>query len=128
MGVDYDSRCLAEPCSGDHVRGLPGNSRQREQLIHAGGNAPLVLGDDALRGTLEGFGLVAEEASRVNEVFQALDRGRGDRFDRGIRSEEVRRDLIHPLVGALCREDRRHEQFPSAGMLQRALGVRIVLI
>ena len=65
--------------------------------------------------------LVAKEAGGV-DLTAAAPPGRRRRLrgGTGIAPEQPRRDRVDPFVGALCRQDGRHQQLPGVAVAQRA--------
>src|SRR5690606_16017605 len=70
--------------------------------------------------------LVPVEPRGADDLLQLLLPRRRKIVRRGVAREQRRRDLVHPLVRALRREDRRREQLERVAMVQRALRVRVL--
>ena len=86
--------------------------------------AAVVLDQLAAAG-LDVPGFVAEKTGALDEPFDARQRSGGQGGGRRVAFEKLRRDQIHPHVGALGREDRGHQQLQGVRMVEHAEGVGI---
>ena len=103
------------------LRPTPGSSTSCSSLV---GHLAVVLLDQHAAGGLDVLGLVAEKAGALHGLFQLGQRRGGEMGRTGILAKQRRRDHVDPLVGALGREDRGHQQFQRRLEVQRALGLR----
>ncbi len=72
-----------------------------------------MFGHDDACAVDQAFGFLPVEAGAVDEVFDVGLIGVGHRFDGGVGVEEVGRDAVDHLVGALRAEDGGDEQLPA---------------
>ena len=87
-----------------------------------------MLIDQRLTGRLDGLGLLVEVARRADVLRQFLHiRGR-ERFRVGIFLEQRPRHLVDALVGALRRQDGRHQQLHRRFPLQLVACVGVMLV
>ena len=126
VGIDHDSRGKTEGGAEDDVGRLAPHAGKVDQLLELIRHPAFVLLDQYAAGGLDVFGLVAEEAGALHGLFQFGQRGGGEMGRIGVLAKQRRRDHVHPLVGALGREDRRHQQFQRRPEVQRALGLRVL--
>jgi hypothetical protein len=120
VGVDGDARD-AERVAEDDVRGLAADAGQRHQVDQTAGDLAVVPLLQRPTELDQRIGLVAEEPGGPDQLLQL--RPVGARVGRGgrVAREELRGDLVDPLVGALGREDR------GDGQLQRSLVVQLAV-
>ena len=69
--------------------------------------------DDLLAGLGEIAGLVVVVGDRVEVLGEVVDVGVGVGLSRRVRLEQIRGDLVDPLVGTLCGENDGDEKFES---------------
>ncbi len=118
---------LAEGPAQDHVRGLATDAMELQQLLHRLGHDTPELLVQRPRHLHDRPRLLPVEASRADEVFE-LGEIRGGEIGGGpIAREQRRGDLVHLGVGALGREDRRHEQLQRIPVFERQTGDRVAL-
>lgn len=122
VGIDDESGPNAEGRAEHDVGGLPGDAREREQILHRPGHLAAVLGQQARAGAPNILGFRVEKARRANVGLELARRRVRDRARVGEAREEARSDPIHALVGALGREDRRDEQLEGVAVAERAVG------
>jgi hypothetical protein len=127
MSIDRQAR-HAEGMPEHDVRRLAADTRQLRQRIHVGGDVAPMPFDDGRRHTVERLRLRAEESRRLDLRLELVGRRRGERLCVRVALEQRRRDLVHTLVGALRREDRRHQQFVRRGEMQLGVRVRMLLL
>ena len=72
--------------------------------------------------------LLRKKPVRLDGPLQFGERSLGVVGGGAILLEQLRRDQVHALVGALRRQDRRHQQFERVGMVQFAMRVRVSLL
>ena len=128
MGVYHEPYAFLEPGSQYDVGGFPGDSRQREELVHVIGNLSAELADDLLRRTDHGPRFVAEKTGGADVRLELLGGKRGKVLGRRILPKQHRRDAIDIYVGGLRRKNGRDQQFPGIAMGQRAgdIGIKLV--
>ena len=107
---------------------LAAHAAQLRQLLHRARHLAAVLLHQRLAAGLEALGLVAEEPGRLDGPLQSGQGSPGVVGGGAILLEQVRRDQVHALVGALRREDGRHQQFERVGVVQFAMRVRVSLL
>ena len=110
------------------IGGLAAHAAQLRQFLHRARHLAAVLFHERLATGLDALGLVAEEAGRLDGLLQFGQRRPGVVGGGAILLEQVRRDQVHALVGALGREDGRHQQFERVGVVQFAMRVRVSLL
>src|SRR5690606_22847925 len=107
----------ADPGQGDEVRQLV--RHLTAEALH-----------EAVRHPDEAAGLRPEEPGGADHLLDVGGIGGREVLRRGVLGEERRGHHVHPLVGALRRQDRGDEQLVGVGMAQRAqlLGGARVLV
>ena len=125
MGIDNNPLRLIESNSQHHIGSFARNSRQEQKLLHRARNRASEFIQNHPAGSLDAFGLVAEKACRPDILLQLFRWNYGIISRSAIFSEQMLRYGIHPLIRALCREDRGHQQFEGVMVPERASGVRI---
>ena len=126
VGVRYDGR-LAEHIAHDKVRALPAHAGQRQQLFKGGGHLAVVpvtqhphTGRDIPR-------LAAAQPARLDDGFDVLRFGSGQRRHIGVLCKQVLHDDVHPRVGALCSQPHADQQLPGVVVVQCAACVWVFL-
>ena len=76
--------------------------------------------DDARGHADEALRLVLVEAGRADDLLDLERVGDGQVLRRRVAGEECGRDHVHPLVGALGRQDRGGEQLVGVAVVERA--------
>ena len=123
--VDDDARCDSVSCAENYVGGLARRAGNREQLIHRLRDLSTEIIQHSLRRADQRFGLVVEEAGG-SDILRHLGLARVSEIgDRRILPEQARRHFVYAPIGALCRENGRHQQLPGIVVVQRARGVRV---
>lgn len=113
VGIDGQPRLLEG--DGQHdVRRLAPDTRQGDELVAATRNLAGVARDERRRHADEIAGLGVEKARRPDDPLELADGGSGEICRRREGGEQRRGDEIDPLVGRLCREDRRHEELEGS--------------
>ncbi len=109
MGIHRHPLEDAEGVGQNDIGGFAGDSWQGEQVFHALGDLAVKVSDDFVARALNVFGFVAIEAGGVDQGFEmgAIAPGQGDRIRIG--RKQGRGDKINPLIGALGRQNRRHQ-------------------
>ena len=127
VGVHDDPLVQPERVPQDHVRGLPTHPQQGCERLHRIGDLSPVALDHGAGHPEKALRLVPKEARRVDHLLQ-LGRARlreGRRV--GKAAEEIRGDPVHPLVRALCREDRRNRELVGIPVVERRVRVWVLL-
>lgn len=121
MGVDDDAFGLVEADAEDDVGGLAGGAGNGDEFSEGLRDLAFEFCGNCPGCSLDGFGLVVEEACGANEGFKfgqcCLGHGGGG----GEAFEQLRCDHVDADVGALGGEDRRHKQFPGGAVGEGAL-------
>ena len=123
--VDGDADVGAERVPEYDVSRLAPHAGEGGQLIHRPRDLAAVIFHQRRGHAAQALGLVAEEAGRLDVLLHRLPRGGGIVCGGLVLAEQVFRDLVHALVGALRRQDRRHQQLQRRAVVQAALGVGI---
>ncbi len=116
-----------KPMAEDDVGGLPPDPGQAHQVLHAARNLAAEPPLDCVRHRDQVACLGPEEAGRVDQPLKLLRIRGGHR--RGVRriGEQGRRDEVDAGVGALGREDGRHQELEWRAVIQRHDDVRVRL-
>ena len=110
----------------DHVGRLAPDAGQLDQCLQIARHLPVVLRDQLGTAGPDVLRLVAKESGALDRLFQTRQRQFRQVVRRRITAKQLRRHLVHSLVGALRRQNRRHEQLHGRFELQGALRVRIL--
>ena len=114
MGVDDDAVGQAKTDAAHDVGGLAGHAGQPGQFIHLARHFAAEFLADQSACALDALGFVAKETGGTDQFLQLRAVGGGHCFRRRETGEQGRRHLVDPLVGALGRKDRRHQQLKRA--------------
>ena len=121
MGIDGHGG-FVEHDGGNDIGSLPSDSGQLLQLVHVGGHYALKLLHEHLGHADQVLGLVVGVGDAADVFIDHLW-GAGCQDLRGREGlEEGGRDLIDPLVSALCGEDDRDQQLIGILVVQLRLG------
>ena len=112
MRVHSNSVVYAECAKKHHIRGLAGNSGQGDKLFHASGNLAGKIFGNKFRGGAQILRFLAKKANGADDAFQLLLACLRKLPGPGPAREQVRRNHVHPRIGALGRQNHGHEQFP----------------
>ena len=117
----------AERVTEDDVGGLAADAGQLVERVHRRGHLAAVLLDRP-RWPCRASDFDFARKKPVDWICGSSSRGRRlrERTRVGIALEERRRDLVHALVGALRREDRRDEQLVRRRVMQLGVGVGVL--
>lgn len=141
IGVLGESEAFAEACdvrvdddAGRHAEGSAQNDVGRfttdagegDHSFDVAGKFAVVTLDDGLAGRFNVFGLVAEEARALDDLFQGFDRRGGQRFGIGPAAEEFGRYHVDAGIGALGRKDRCDEQLERRFVFQGTGDVGVI--
>ena len=127
MGVDDHAHRDSVERSQHYVPGLARHAGEGQNLFHGLRDLTPKLFDYDLRGSLDGLGLIAEEAGGADELFKLGQGSRRHSFGCGEGLEEGGRDEVDADVGALRREDSGDGELPGAAMVQGADDVGVGL-
>ena len=105
-----------------------GHSGQRQEFLHRFRDRPFELRQEPLSSSLDILRFVSKEASRMDELLQIREPGVGEVSRSWILGEEGGRDQVHANIGALSREDCRHQQLERVPMVQRTSHVRVLIL
>ena len=130
MRVDRDPLDLGERVAQDDVRRLARHARQRVERLHGVGHRAAVGLDDPPTRAADRPRLLVEEPGRLD-----VDRELRLRHAKVVLRGPVLREqavgslchLVHALVRALRRQDRRDQHLQGSGERQRDLRIRIRL-
>jgi len=125
VGIDYDAFGLVEADSQDNIGGFAGGAGNGDQLGECLRDFAAKVGDDLLRGSFDGFGLVAEEAGGADEGFEIGQPGLGHGCGGREALEELRGDHVDADVGALRGEDCGDEKLPGRFVMESAFRVGV---
>ena len=103
MRVDDHARSDAEGVAQHNVRGLSGDTAERQNLVHRSRYLAAVFIDDSPARGLNIPCLVPEESSRVNVLFELVLRNRDKIRRAAIFAKQIGGNDIDAGVGALCR-------------------------
>ena len=84
-----------------------------------------MLLDKHLAAANDALGLVSVEACRANRLLQLRRIGVGEILRGAVLLEQVFRDLIDPLVGALGREDGGDQELKGVLVIERDAGIGV---
>ena len=121
MGINDDAFGLVETDAEDDVGGLAGGAGDGDELGEGLGDLAVEFFGNFAGGSLDGFGLVTEEAGGADEVFELGQGGLGHGLRGREAAEELRRDHVDANVSALRGEDGGDEEFPGRGVREGAL-------
>jgi hypothetical protein len=124
VGIDGEARD-PERDAQHQVGGLAGDTAQGHQLLQAARHLALEVFHDVARGRLDRTGLLSEETGAAHQPLDLLRIGVGQGCGAAVVEEQLRRHLIHLLVGALCGEDRGNQQLEGRVESQGASRVGI---
>jgi hypothetical protein len=127
VGIDDDADVLGEGVAEDDVGGFAADAAELGEFVHGLGDAAAVFFDDVGRRFADGFGLVAEEAGGLYELFDVFLGGFGEGLGRGVLFEEGGGDEVDADVGALGGEDGGDEELEGIFVVEGTLGVGVVL-
>ena len=120
--VDDYAFGFAEADAEDDVGGFAGDTGDGDELGEGLRDLAAELGDDFAGGTLNGFGLVVEEAGGADEGFEFGEGCLGHGGWGGEAAEERRGDHVDTDVGALGGEDGGDQKLPGGAVGEGALG------
>src|SRR3712207_5023602 len=126
VGVHDDALVHPEGVAEAPFRRLAADAGEGDGLGHGAGNLPAVTLEEGASHALHGAGLVAVEAGGADVFFQLRWIRRGVVLRRAVLLEEPSRDLVHPDVGGLGGEDRRHEQLEGVPPVELGPGVGVL--
>ena len=106
------------------VGGLAADAGQFDERVHRGGHLAAMLVDERLRHADEARDFIRKNRSAESAARALRVSARGERAGVRIAREQRGRDLVHARVGALRRQDRRHEQLVRRSEVQLGPGVR----
>ena len=118
---------LIEPHGRNDVGRFLSHTRQRFEFGKAFGHLSAEFFHDVARGGTNVRRLTLVKTARKDALFQLFLREREHRFGRVVLFEKFRRHLVHPLVGTLCRQNDRDEQFVSGVIMQGGARARVRL-
>src|SRR4029077_1162316 len=117
-----------ERCAQHNVRRLPRYPRQRQQLLHRVRHFASKFFHNHLAGPDNGLRFIAEKAGGANVLLKLFWVCVSERLRPRILWEKRRRHLIHTLIGALCRKNRRNQQLKRVFVSQCAGNGRVSLV
>ncbi len=113
----------AERVAKDDVGGLAAHAGQLHQFVHRPRHFAAMRVDDLGRHPEQRARLGAEETCRLDLRLEFVGGRPGERRGVGVALEQGRRDLVHPLVSALRREDGRDQQLIRVLEVQLGVGI-----
>lgn len=116
----HRQRRLSKRIGHDHVRRLAAHARKRDERLQVGGDLTPEAIAETLRHPEQAPRLRVEEAGGADQCLERFGVGHRERRRIRIGGEDRRGDLVDPLVRALRREDRRHEQLEGVLVTERA--------
>lgn len=119
VSIDDHTGRLAETVSQNHVGCLSRHAGKSEQLLHVLWHAASEVLDDLLTGALNRLGFVAKETRRPDEPLELAPVGTGQIGSLREASEQGRRHLVDPLVGALGGENGSHQELYWSSVTER---------
>ena len=125
VGVDDHALGFAETDTEYDVGGLAGGAGDGDELGEGLGDLAVEVGDDLAGGTLDGFGLVAEEAGGANDFLEFGQGGLGHGGGGGEAFEKRGRDHVDADVSALGGEDGSDEKLPGRAVVEGALDLGV---
>ena len=125
MRVHDNSLGLRERVVQHDVRRLPGNSWKQRQLLHRVGNFSAMLVHQSGGHSPDVPGLVPVETGRMDETLELFLVRPCVLLGRPVAPEQIRCHLVHPFIGALGTENRRHQQFEWAVPPETDLEIRV---
>lgn len=125
--VHGDALGIAKRLRHDDVRGLAADARKACQLIHRARHYAAEVGDHGLRAPDDLLGLGAEEPERMDDLFDAGERGVRQCVGIGEFGEQDRRHLVDGGVGALRREDDGDGKRERIHVVERACALAVAL-
>jgi len=126
MCINHKSRADPKACSEHNIGRFSRDARKRQELLHRARHLAAKSLDEQRARAADILGFRVEEAGGSDDLFELSRAGANHRLGRRHRGEQLRRDLIHALIGALRREDRCDEQLERIAVEQRAVGVAIL--
>ena len=121
MRVHDDPFVLVEGVAENNVGSLATDPGQIVQLLHGRWDFPIVFFGDGSHRSLNALGLVAIKTGRFDRVFELRRPRAGVVFRGPVFFEQRWRDHVHPFIGALGRQDCRHEQLQGTAKIQFAM-------
>ncbi len=125
--VHDDADADAEGFTEDDVGSLASNAGQRVKFIHRLRDFAAVFLDQALAAALDVLRLVVEEAGGLNQLFKFFNLRPGEICCCAIFLEQIWRDDVHALVGALRGKDRGYEQLERISEVKFAAKIGVSL-
>src|ERR1044072_10012236 len=111
MCVDDNAFLFSKGVSQNHIRRFPSNTRQPMQFIHRIWHPPIMLRYNRSRRATDATSFAAKETGGPNQLLQS--RGRRLRVipSGPILGEKCRRNLIHPDISTLGRQNGGYQEF-----------------
>jgi len=125
MSVDHHSGGDVVGRAQHHIGSLSGGAGNGEEFLHGPWHLTAEFRDYFLRRAHNRFRLVIEKSGGADVLRQHLRRDGGEILRRGILGEQPGSNFVHPLIGALRRENSGHEQFPRVRVVQGTDGIGI---
>ncbi len=126
MGIHGEARKVEH--NGPHdVASLAAYSGDRDKIFEFAWHLSVKALLERLCHSDEALGFISKESRRLNQRFDPFRVGDRKICSTWILCEELRRDHVDTLVGALCRQNRRGQKFEGIAMVQRAHDVGIAL-
>lgn len=127
MSVDDDAFIHTKRITEQYVRRLAPYAGQLDKIFHGRRNDTAVSRGYSSGHSEKASGLASKKTRAANKVFHDRRLGSRQRGSIGERLEQGGCHQVHPLVGALSAEYRRHEQLKRRLEIKLAMGVRIFL-
>jgi len=128
VSVHRDSLTEAEDISQHDVGRLAPDARQADELLHRSRHLTSVLLDQHLAAADDAFGLVSVEAGGADRLLQLGRIGVREIVRGAVLLEQVFRDLIDALVGALRGQDGGDQELKWVLEVERHAGVGVGLL
>lgn len=127
VSIDYNSFVFAKSVTEHDVGSFAADPRDFDQLFHGIGDLASVVLHQGFSHADQGFSLVAEKTGRANNLREFVWIGVGKSPSTAIPLEKFTGDDINPYIRALGAENRGGQQLQRVFVVQRTLGVRILL-
>lgn len=118
----------AEGLRHDDLGGLVADSGEFFECIEIRGHLAAVLANEDFAQLADGAGFLRSEAARADDGLDLLDGHFRELFRDAAEGEKGGRDLVHPHVRALGREQNGHEQGKGIRVVQWDGRIRIQLL
>ena len=123
MGVYHDGR-LTEAIPQNDAGRLPPDAGQLDQLLHRLRNLAVVFFNQVPAAADDVFGFILIESGRPDLLLQNGLIGLSIVFRALVLLEQMRRDLVDTIIGALGRKDCGDQKLKGIGMMEFDLRIR----